>query len=459
VGKKGMRVIQWRRPSDVCKYAEGEAGGHVKQHLNLTRLHGEREYLRQGFLLDVDGDGELELITRTLNANRARAIRLTDGATVWLSPDVAAPPEESAQISQIDVGDLDEDGVPEVILASYHGDVICLDSRDGSVKWHRRLGYCINNPRIEIRKVTPGPGRNLAFTVGRDVRWTTRHARPRINFVRHPSLLVLDADGSDALLVPEYAAHNSDGHNTWLHDIDGDGCCEIAVTGDNRLIWFDHNGRRLFDLPCEPEEAHERAHPDAVLAWNWRPRRPGMEILYLHGTGGIVIADSRGEVLCHRVYPHHVASHLQEITVLPRADGLALVAENIRASDSKLLFLDRDLAPRWAAQMAADMTGARHLDWDGDGEHEIVTGSNGRDLFNPNAPTTCSLQIMRADGRPLYWHRWEGETACRVLDVGDVDRDGNPELIVSVGTHGGREGRFSIHNGGDQHLYVIGRSA
>jgi hypothetical protein len=52
--------------------------------------------------------------------------------------------------------------------------------------------------------VTSGPGRNLCFTVGHDVDFiASKHARPRINMVRHPSLLVLDHEGNDALFISE----------------------------------------------------------------------------------------------------------------------------------------------------------------------------------------------------------------------------------------------------------------
>jgi hypothetical protein len=81
-----MRLYRWEGPDSAPAFHEGDKGGGIKARFDLTGLHGEREYLRQGFLVDVDGDGVPELIVRTMNENRARAVRLTaTDATSWSS--------------------------------------------------------------------------------------------------------------------------------------------------------------------------------------------------------------------------------------------------------------------------------------------------------------------------------------------------------------------------------------
>ena len=453
-----MKLIQWDETGGVTA-STGACDAWIKSHLDLTALHGETEYIRHAFLLDVDGDGKPELITRTGNANRARAIRIDTGETVWVSPDIAPPPEQSAQISQLEVGDLDEDGRPEVILATYQGDVICLSALDGSLKWHRKLDHHINNPTLKMAKVVPGRGHNLVFVVGEDFDWVTHHGRPRINFVRKPNLLVLDADGSDALFIPEYAEHNGNSHGTWAFDLDDDGLFEVACCGDNRVIWFDHKGARLFELPCKPEGNSPHAHPDFMVFEDFLQDRSGKEIIYLNGTDGIIIADAGGNVLFDETFSTDIASHLQQLMVLPDPDGPFLFGANIRSRDSKLLCFDSALQLVWAAQMENDMIGVHHADIDGDGREEIITGSHGRDIFSPDAAEGCSLQVMKADGTPMYQHRWPGESACGVLAVGDVDADGRQEMVVSVGSHGGPEGRFSLISGGRATLAVLGMPA
>lgn len=46
-----MRTAPWR-PQDV----EGLDEGLILTRVNLTEHHGEREFLRCGFLVDMDGD-------------------------------------------------------------------------------------------------------------------------------------------------------------------------------------------------------------------------------------------------------------------------------------------------------------------------------------------------------------------------------------------------------------------
>ncbi len=443
-----MRVVTWKPiSSQTC-----EAGDDpfIRKHLNLTELHGEREFLRHAFLADVDGDGEFEIITRTLNANRARAIRISDGSTVWVSPDIAPPPEQSTQISDMAIGDLDEDGRPEVVLASYDGDVLCIDGTDGSLIWHRRLPFLINNSHLSIRRITDAPGRNIALTVGHtDIR--TGESRPRVNYVPNPSLLVLDCDGNDVAFVENYAEHNSSGHDTWVYDIDGDGLCEVACCGDAEIIWFNGKGERLFTMPSEGQGKH----PDDLLVYKWFPELPGNQIIYLNGERGLRMYSGEGRPL-RDIDLSDSSSHLQQIMIYPTERAPRTVGVNIRARDSKLLFLDEHWEPEWGLQLDVDVMFPSHVDWNGDGEDEIITGSFGLGDDNPGAPHVCSFQIMDTECRPLYRRQWEGMSLCKPLDMADIDGDGRPEILVSVGDKDGPEGRWSLPEGGEQHLYIIG---
>ncbi len=446
-----MRTIRWE-PDEIDDCAVGFTGGNIRQHFNLTALHGEREFLRHGFPVDVDDDGRKEIITRTQNGNRARCIRSDDGSTVWASDEVAPPPEESVQISDMAVGDLDDDGVAEVLLASYQGDIICLNALDGSLKWHRRIPWLLNNSMLSTSRITPGPGKNIALTVAEEADSNGPGPRYRYNNMYYPSLLVLDHNGDTAFLVENYAEHNSWGHYTWTFDIDNDGYCEIACCGEQELVWFDNDGTRLFALPSPGEGGH----PDDVRVCNWCPERPGKEIVYLDGYEGVRIYSSEGDEIESATFPSDVASHLQLIMPLIRPEGPALVGANIRATDSKLLFMDENLDVEWGLQMAPDLMIPKKVDWDGDGREEIVTGSVGRDVHNEEGAEDCSFQITRQDGSPVYWHRWEGYTVCWPLIIDDIDGDGRPEAVLSIGDHDGPEGRWSLPEGGEEHIVVVG---
>ncbi len=97
-----------------------------------------------------------------------------------------------------------------------------------------------------------------------------------------------------------------------------------------------------------------------------------------------------------------------------------------------------------------------HADWDGDGTPEIITGTIGRNVHNKRGAMDCSFQVIRPDGSPVCQHVWEGFSQCHPLDIRDIDGDGRPEVIVSVGDHDGPEGRWSLPEGVHEHLFIVG---
>lgn len=451
-----MRIIQWKPDRFPGLLAEGDEGPHVMAVHNLTELHGEREFARH--VVSHAKDGTPTLVGRTMNGNQLRAIDAMTGKTVWLSENIRPFPE-SNQISQLGYGDMDGDGNPEAFIASYQGDCILIDTRDGSTRWHKRLPWHINNPLLDIRKALPGPGGQVAMVVGNDFDWCGPQERRRINMMRKPTLILLNGEGEVVLEVPEYSENNGNAHNVWMHDIDGDGLCEIFCCGFNEVLAFRSDGTKLFSLPCKGDESGKgHPHPDGLVAANWDPTLPGLEVIYLNDDLGIIVASSSGEVLRQQTYPRDIASHLQNLTICEHGDDLHWIGQNIRSRDSMFLYGNRALEIEWAARMEGDMGAGGAvflLDWDGDGEPEIVCGSMGKILHNEGGVAACSLQVMKLDGTPLYWHRWEGDTLCVPMTVADLDGDGQQEVVVGVGKPGGTEGRWSLAEGDAMRLYVM----
>ena len=449
-----MHSVDWTR-ADIPCVGEGYEGGWLIGHVDLTETHGEREAIRDGGFLRTPA-GRLGVATRTMNGNRLRAVCPHSGETLWLSDEPVAA-AEATQVSQLGAGDFDGDGQDEFVLATYRGDVMCFAASSGELKWHRRLDWHINNPRLDLKRATTSSGLDLALTVGNDFDWTGGAPRARINFVRRPSLVLVDGRGEATMVAEAYAEHNSSAHNTWMFDLNDDGLCEIAACGDDRLIWFDAAGRRLFELPCEGDENERFAHPDSLTAWNWRPDRPGREALYLEGESGVLIAGSDGQVLQRRRFDRGTASHMQNLSVLDAPGGRRLIVENIRSRDARLLCLDSELNPLWGGWLGPERTmlGMWCVDVDGDGRPEVVGGSIARADGAGDAVNGCSFQACDCDGQPLYQHVFGDEASCSLLDVADVDGDGRPELLVSVNTPNGPEGRFSLPHGSRQHLLLM----
>lgn len=438
-------VYRWPPHAGGGRGLTAAVDGHVVQHLDLTKLHGEREFTRNARFADIDRDGDYEILSRTMNENQVRALDPKTGRTLWVSP-MILPAAEHPQVSQMAVGDVDSDQFPEVIIATYDGYVLCIDGRDGSMQWSRKLDYKINNPELKLRQITDDPGLEFALTVGNRVTWNYLGNRGRINSMRAPSLLVLRSDGSDAWLAESYDVNNGGGHSTWAYDIDEDGFSEIFATGEDKLVVFDDDGERLFTLPVQNDK-----HADQVRVGEWTS---GLSIFYTDGTKAIAVANADGDVVQrHRIRPR-LNSHLQDIIIISSAEGPRLLAQNIRAKDSKMIMYDQQFKPLWAAELsyAASMIYTVMLDWDGDGSQEIAVGSlsTGSDL--------CSLQIMKIDGSPVFWNAWNDATLCWPLDGKDIDSDGSDELLLGVGRNLGNEGRYSLPEGTHMNLYVVSRN-
>lgn len=437
----GVPLLHWHPERDIPATACGYDDGRIANHLNLTEIHDEREFTRNARLVDLTGDGRRELLTRTMNENRVRALDPASGETLWVSPP-GLPAFQHPQASDLAVGDVTGDGTPEVLLVTYDGHVLCINGRDGTLRWQRQLSYHINNPNLQdaLGNITADDGLELALTVGNDVEWGTR-SRPRINSIRTPSLLVLQSNGETAWIAEQYDTNNSRGHNTWTHDVDRDGLAEVFVIGADQLIAFGTGGTRQFSLPMQ-----HGGHPDKVLFGDWTPGRPGDEIIYTDGIRGIGVASSQGEILQHHEITDGLQGHLQDLSLIQSPDGPRLFAQHIRDGDAKSILYDEELTPQWAAQLgyAASMQHTTLIDWTGDGEPEIATGS-----ISQTGDQQCSVQVMELDGTPLYWHRWGGSPLCVLTDAT------KSKLVLGIGWNEGNEGRYSLPSGQHMNLVIL----
>jgi outer membrane protein assembly factor BamB len=439
-------IYRWPDGVEVAT-GNGYKGRYIQRHFNLSQLHGERELPRNARFVDLDGDGEHEVLTRTMNRNQVRVLDAETGQTLWLSPNIL-PVDDHPQVTQLAVDDIDDDQSPEIIIATYDGHVVCVEGRDGSIQWHRELDFKINNPRLEPKEITDDPGLELALTVGNRVTWDDLGGSRRINGIRNPSVLVIQSDGSRAWIAEKYDERNNGGHNTWAYDIDEDGFSEVFAIGENKLVAFDTSGTRLFDLPVQVG-----SHPDDVVVGQWSRKDP--QILYTDGIKEIAVASNVGKVVQHHRISNRLNSHLQDLVLFSSKNGPRLLAQNIQANDAKMIMYDKEMESLWAAQLEYDaaMKNAVFLDWDGDGEDEIAVGSI------EAGDQACSLQVMEKGGTPIYWHFLKDQPLCVPTDSKDIDSDGSDELVLMAGKNRGGNGRNSVLQGADAHLFIFDSGA
>lgn len=437
----GAPLVHWHPDQNIPTTACGYDDGRIGTHLDLTQLHGEREFTRNARFVELNGDGQREMLTRTMNENRVRALDSQTGETLWVSPNVL-PAFQHPQASDLAVEDVTGDGSIEVLIVSYDGHVFCINGEDGSIQWRRDLPFHINNPNLQasLDDVTDDSGLELALTVGNDFDWGPRD-RPRINLIHNPSVLVLQSDGETAWIAEQYARSNSSGHKTWTHDIDRNGLAEVFAIGEGQIVAFEKNGNRRFSIPLE-----HAGHPDQIVFGEWSTSHPGEEIIYTDGTRGIGIASSQGEILQNHEITDELQGHLQDLSLIQSPDGPRLFAQNIRDGDAKSILYDEELTPQWAAQLGYDasMQHTKIIDWTGDGESEIATGS-----ISETGDRQCSVQVMEMDGTPLYWHRWGGSPLCVLTDATEN------KLVLGIGWNEGSEGRFSLPQNQEMNLVLL----
>lgn len=344
-------------------------------------------------LTDDNGDGavndadvpDIVVVTyqSTSDAIVVRAVSGADGAELWDYADDQLDP-----LGFVAAGDLDGDGVVELVVTSQSG-VVVLEN-DGQLAWDA------DAPRKPATSATPaisdmdGDG-SPEIIIGRTILDANGGLRGEGDLgmaniagnAGSSSLAVdLDGDGHQEVVVGDatYSVYGTtlwsngeeDGH-VGVADFDGDGQGDVVVVAQDGVRLQDADGNVL-----------------------WRTTLP------TPGTGPPVIADLDG-------------------------DGLPEIG--IAGAESYFA-LDTDGALLWTApaqDLSSGQTGSVAFDFDEDGAAEIVYGDE------------TAVRIFGGDGAVRLELPHSSGTQVEYATVADVDNDGHADIVVANNGYGDTE--------------------
>ncbi|MFN0054206.1 MAG: putative Ig domain-containing protein [Planctomycetales bacterium] len=357
-------------------------------------------------VIDLDRDAIPDIVFSTFNSFGGsnaflRAISGSDGHELWTVTD---PLYKVWPIAGIAVGDIDNDGFPEII-AEHESGVPIAFNHDGTVRW---LGPLISGgmnwgsaaladlDHDGVPEIIIG---STVLNANGTIQWQgiMNGGFGRADNGLGPLSIVadLDLDGTPEIVAAR-TAYRSNGTVYWnagitdgfpaVGNFDADPYPEIVVVSSGWVYLLDHVGNVL-----------------------WGPNRiPG------GGNGGApTIADFDG-------------------------DGQPEIGV---AGAGYYTVFETDGSEKWKSQVqdhSSSLTGSSVFDFEGDGKAEVVYAD---ELY---------LRIYRGtDGTVLYTFPRGSGTTYELPVIADVDADGNAEIVVIANSYylGNRTGIFVI---GDQ---------
>ena len=278
---------------------------------------------------DLDNDGLPEIIVAA--QDRKAHVLAPEGALRWQY-------EAQAGVYTVDVADLDGDGPPEVVIGTDDDRVYVLEA-DGRLRWVYRTGG----------RVT----RVLAADLDND------DQREVVAGSWDGNLYLLSRDGQLRWAVPVGSA----AANLAAADLDGDGAGEILAGTQAGALYT--------------------IGADGELRWRYDTGRciRALFAIDLAGDGGIDV-------------------------VAASADGVLYV-------------LDGAGTLRWSRPTSGSLLSAEIADLDGDGRREVITGGSDGQVW-----------ALDAENRLLWRHQLD--SAVWALCATDLDGDGRPEIAAGA---------------------------
>ncbi len=425
--RTGALVLQTEQPGMTVRIFAGEsAEGTPLREVTLPR---------EPLVLPIG--------TYSLRAERAghlvrdwegeRSVSVSEGASttqhLWVS---RASELRLAKLdgiaSQIRAGDLDGDGLPELVAAGASGEVLALDA-SGRSRWRLDAGAPMRALAILPASASSRGARVAAASVPGDL-WLVSGAGESRKWPReHGGVASLawadvDADGEADLVTANAdgtaSARRIDGAPMWrseklgsfpvqsihVEDLDGDGRLEVAAAPWNQ--------------------------PAVILGSDGRVRARCGKLQRVLGFASADFEGTGRRNLLVRTDSARVGAYGAdggERMVVPMRDWVQGVAgvdldgdgrDEIVVGDSSgwIGAFDATGSPRWGVQSSVGTSAVRSVDLDDDGTREIVVSAHGGQVLvlGPRGDTRLDVKVPSAFS----------------LEPADLDEDGAPELVLGA---------------------------
>ena len=359
-------------------------------------------------IVDLNGDDVPDVVFGAtastggalVEVGHLRALDGASGVEIFTVTDVNQRVNTAASVA---IGDIDQDGLPEIVACLFTGNQLIAFEHDGTLKWITAPLAAINwgAPAIADLNQDGSPeiviGRQAIDATG-TILWTGTAGTGSGGNVGAVNLVAdIDLDGSPEVVAGN-TAYSATGAIEWTQaavadaypavaNLDADAFAEIVVVGNGQVWCLEHTG-----------------------AVKWGPVAiPGGG----HG-GPPTIADYDG-------------------------DGAAEIGV---AGAARYIVLEHDGSLKWSAvtqDSSSNRTGSSVFDFEGDGSAEVVYRD---ELF---------LRVYRgSDGFVLFQTPMSSCTWHEYVLVADVDNDGNAEIVAVANNNCG----FGPQRG----VYVFGAS-
>ncbi len=360
---------------------------------------------------DVSGDGVPDIL---FHSNGDHANNFIQGVLRVVSGDGSGPVFELTDPAfrtwspgGIAVGDIDADGLPEILVARYNPSGVMALEHTGELKWFQG-GV---NPKEGSLAIANVDGVGLPEVV--------------------VGAAVLDADGAVRWVVDATAggSHGTRGGAVTVADLDLDGKAEI-ISGNR--AWR-HDGSIFFSTNLS----------EGFSAVGNFDADPYPEVVTV-GNGQIRLSEHDGELLW-MVTPDGIVKGGSPTVADFDGDGAPEIGV---AGSTQYLVLEGDGSLLWhstVSDSSSGATGSAVFDFDGDGAAEVV--------YNDQK----YLRVFAGrDGTVLFETPNPSGTLWEYPVIADVDADGNAEIVVGRNQILGYGGSVGVYSSG---IFVFGDEA